>query len=184
MATDNRTLGRFQLTDIPPAPRGIPQIEVTFDIDANGIINVTAKDKGTGRVQNIKIESGSSLSDEEIQRMKTEAEQNASEDAAKKEKVEKLNTADATIFQTEKQIKEFGDKLEDVDKSRLENNIKELKEVIKEEDMEGVDELTDKLNSTWQEISTKLYQQTEQTENPQESPKEEDATDVEYEEVK
>ena len=184
MATDNRTLGRFQLTDIPPAPRGIPQIEVTFDIDANGIINVTAKDKGTGRVQNIKIESGSSLSDEEIQRMKTEAEQNASEDAAKKEKVEKLNTADATIFQTEKQIKEFGDKLDDVDKSRLENNIKELKEVIKEEDMEGVDELTDKLNSTWQEISTKLYQQTEQTENPQESPKEEDATDVEYEEVK
>jgi len=184
MATDNRTLGRFQLTDIPPAPRGIPQIEVTFDIDANGIINVTAKDKGTGRVQNIKIESGSSLSDEEIQRMKTEAEQNASEDAAKKEKVEKLNTADATIFQTEKQIKEFGDKLEDVDKSRLENNIKELKEVIKEEDIEGVDELTDKLNSTWQEISTKLYQQTEQTENPQESPKEEDATDVEYEEVK
>ena len=184
MATDNRTLGRFQLTDIPPAPRGIPQIEVTFDIDANGIINVTAKDKGTGRVQNIKIESGSSLSDEEIQRMKTEAEQNASEDAAKKEKVEKLNTADSTIFQTEKQIKEFGDKLDDVDKSRLENNIKELKEVIKEEDMEGVDELTDKLNSTWQEISTKLYQQTEQTENPQESPKEEDATDVEYEEVK
>ncbi len=184
MATDNRTLGRFQLTDIPPAPRGIPQIEVTFDIDANGIINVTAKDKGTGRVQNIKIESGSSLSDEEIQRMKTEAEQNASEDAAKKEKVEKLNTADSTIFQTEKQIKEFGDKLDDVDKSRLENNIKELKEVIKEEDMEGVDELTDKLNSTWQEISTKLYQQTEQTENPQESPKEEDATYVEYEEVK
>ena len=183
MATDNRTLGRFQLTDIPPAPRGIPQIEVIFDIDANGIINVTAKDKGTGKVQNIKIESGSSLSDEEIQRMKTEAEENASKDTAKKEKVEKLNSADATIFQTEKQIKEFGDKLDDVDKTRLENNIKELKEVMKEEDIEGVEELTDKLNGTWQEISTKLYQQTEQTETPQESPKE-DATDVEYEEVK
>ena len=160
MAGDNRTLGRFQLTDIPPAPRGVPQVEVTFDIDANGIINVSAKDKGTGKSQNIKIESGSSLSEDDIKKMKDEAEKFAKEDEKKKDKVEKLNQADALIFQTEKQIKEFGDKLDDNDKSRLKNTIKELQEVIKEEDMEGIEELTEKLNSVWQEISTKLYQQT------------------------
>ena len=160
MANDNRTLGRFQLTDIPPSPRGIPQVEVTFDIDANGIIDVKALDKGTGKQQNIKIESGSSLSEEEINRMKKEAEANADEDSKKKEKVEKLNQSDALIFQTEKQIKEFGDKLEDADKSRLENTIKELKEVRTSEDMEGIEDLTEKLDSMWQEISTKLYQNT------------------------
>ena len=180
MADDNRTLGRFQLTDLPPAPRGVPQIEVTFDIDANGIINVSAKDKGTGKIQNIKIESGSSLSEEEINKMKTEAEQNAKEDAIKKDKVEKLNTADATIFQTEKQIKEFGDKLDDTDKSRLENTIKELDEVRKNEDLEGIDDLTEKINEMWQEISTKLYQQTDQPE-----PETNDGpSDVKFEEVK
>jgi len=182
MANDNRTLGRFQLTDIPPSPRGIPQIEVTFDIDANGIIDVKALDKGTGKQQNIKIESGSSLSEEEIDRMKKEAEANAEEDNKKKEKVEKVNQADGLIFQTEKQIKEFGDKLEDTDKSRLENNIKELKEVMEAEDVEGIEDLTEKLNSTWQEISTKLYEETEPTE-PTES-KADEATDVEFEEVK
>jgi len=184
MASDNRTLGRFQLTDIPPAPRGIPQIEVTFDIDANGIINVTAKDKGTGKIQNIKIESGSSLSDEEIQRMKTEAEQNAKEDLEKKEKVEKLNNADSLIFQTEKQIKEFGDKLQEGDKSQLETLIKELQESIKSQDTQKVEELTEKLNSAWQDISTKLYQQTQTDTEPQTPPTEGDTTDVEYEEVK
>ena len=185
MANDNRTLGRFQLTDIPPSPRGIPQIEVTFDIDANGIIDVKALDKGTGKQQNIKIESGSSLSEEEIDRMKKEAEANAEEDNKKKEKVEKVNQADGLIFQTEKQIKEFGDKLEDTDKSRLENNIKELKEVMESEDVEGIEDLTEKLNSTWQEISTKLYEETEPTEptEPTES-KADEATDVEFEEVK
>ena len=182
MAGDNRTLGRFQLTDIPPSPRGIPQIEVTFDIDANGIIDVKAVDKGTGKQQNIKIESGSSLSDEEIDKMKKEAEANLDEDNKKKEKVDKLNQADALMFQTEKQIKEFGDKLDDNDKSRLENNIKELKEVCKSEDMEGVGELTEKLNSTWQEISTKLYQDSE-NEQPTED-NVDDTTDVEFEEVK
>mgnify|MGYP003646308133 FL=1 len=119
MAPDNRTLGRFQLTDIPPSPRGIPQIEVTFDIDANGIIDVKAVDKGTGKQHNIKIESGSSLSDTEIDRMKKEAEANAESDAKKKEEVEKLNEADAMIFQTEKQLKEYDDKLEDTPKKEL-----------------------------------------------------------------
>jgi len=185
MATDNRTLGKFQLTDIPPSPRGIPQVEVTFDIDANGIIDVKAVDKGTGKQQNIKIESGSSLSDDEIERMRKEAEANSEADTKKLEKIQKLNEADSLMFQTEKQIKEFGDKLEDTDKSRLENTIKELREVCKEEDMEGVEDLTEKLNSTWQEISTKMYESTEQdmtddtTGNSEES-----ATDVEYEEVK
>lgn len=183
IATDNRTLGRFQLTDIPPSPRGIPQIEVTFDIDANGIIDVKAKDKGTGKEQNIKIESGSSLSNDEIERMKKEAEANAESDSKKLEKINKLNEADSLIFQTEKQIKEFGEKLDENDKSLLENTIKELKEVCKEEDMEGVEDLTEKLNSTWQEISTKLYEQTTQEDAPnQDSPDE--VTDVEYEEVK
>ena len=182
MANDNRTLGRFQLTDIPPSPRGIPQIEVTFDIDANGIIDVKALDKGTGKQQNIKIESGSSLSEEEIDKMKKEAEANAEEDNKKKEKVEKINQADGLIFQTEKQIKEFGDKLDDTDKSRLENNIKELKEVMESEDVEGIEDLTEKLNSTWQEISTKLYEETEPTEQTEES-KTDEATDVEFEEV-
>mgnify|MGYP003115271107 FL=1 len=185
MATDNRTLGKFQLTDIPPSPRGIPQVEVTFDIDANGIIDVKAVDKGTGKQQNIKIESGSSLSDDEIERMRKEAEANSEADTKKLEKIQKLNEADSLMFQTEKQIKEFGDKLEDTDKSRLENTIKELREVCKEEDMDGVEDLTEKLNSTWQEISTKMYESTEQdmtddtTGNSEES-----ATDVEYEEVK
>jgi len=185
MAGDNRTLGKFQLTDIPPSPRGIPQVEVTFDIDANGIIDVKAVDKGTGKQQNIKIESGSSLSDDEIERMRKEAEANSEADAKKLEKIQKLNEADSLMFQTEKQIKEFGDKLDETDKSRLENTIKELREVCKEEDMEGVEDLTEKLNSTWQEISTKLYEATEQdvTEDNQGN-SEESATDVEYEEVK
>ena len=182
MVEGNRTLGRFQLTDIPPSPRGIPQIEVTFDIDANGIIDVKAVDKGTGKQQNIKIEAGSSLSDEEIERMKKEAEANSAEDNKKKEKVEKLNQADALMFQTEKQIKEFGDKLDDNDKSRLENNIKELKDVCESEDMEGVEELTEKLNSTWQEISTKLYEDTNTAQPTEDNSNE--ATDVEFEEVK
>ena len=185
MVEGNRTLGRFQLTDIPPSSRGIPQIEVTFDIDANGIIDVKAVDKGTGKQQNIKIESGSSLSDEEIDRMKKEAEANSEADTQKLEKIQKLNEADALMFQTEKQISEFGDKLEETDKSRLENTIKELKEVCKEEDMEGVDDLMEKLNSTWQEISTKLYKETEGSEEPPTAEEKPDnVEDVEYEEVK
>ena len=185
MAGDNRTLGRFQLTDIPPSQRGIPQIEVTFDIDANGIIDVKAVDKGTGKQQNIKIESGSSLSDDEIDRMKKEAEANSEADTQKLEKIQKLNEADSLMFQTEKQISEFGDKLEDTDKSRIENTIKELKEVCKEEDMEGVEDLMEKLNSTWQEISTKLYAETEEQDTDiKEDQSGDSTTDVEFEEVK
>ena len=185
MAGDNRTLGRFQLTDIPPSQRGIPQIEVTFDIDANGIIDVKAVDKGTSKQQNIKIESGGSLSDVEIERMKKEAEANSEADAEKLEKVQKLNEADSLMFQTEKQISEFGDKLDDNDKSRLENTIKELKEVCKEEDMGGIEDLMEKLNSTWQEISTKLYEKTEQQDEViNEEPYDDTPTDVEFEEVK
>ena len=183
MAPDNRTLGRFQLTDIPPSPRGIPQIEVTFDIDANGIIDVKAKDKGTGKEQNIKIESGSSLSDKEIEKMRSEAELNAQSDKEKLEKIQKLNEADSLMFQTEKHIKEFGDKLDENDKSSLEEIIKELKEACKVEDIDKVNTLMDTLNTTWQEISTKLYQQTE-TEQPTPDNSSDEVTDVEYEEVK
>jgi len=182
MAPDNRTLGRFQLTDIPPSPRGIPQIEVTFDIDANGIIDVKAKDKGTGKEQNIKIESGSSLSDKEIEKMRSEAELNAQADKEKLDKIQKLNEADSLMFQTEKQIKEFGEKLEETDKSSLEEIIKELKEACKVEDIDKVNTLMDTLNSTWQEISTKLYQQNE-TEQPTPDNSSDEVTDVEYEEV-
>ena len=184
LAGDNRTLGRFQLTDIPPSHRGIPQIEVTFDIDANGIIDVKAVDKGTGKQHAIKIESGSSLSDEEVERMKKEAEVNAKTDNEKLEKINKLNEVDALIFSTEKQIEDFGDKLEEIDKTRLENNIKELKEVIESEDMEGIEDLSEKLNSTWQEISTKLYQKTEESNDGSTEDTPTDSTDVEFEEVK
>jgi len=185
MVDGNRTLGRFQLTDLPPAQRGIPQIEVTFDIDANGIINVSAKDKGTGKEQNIKIESGGSLSEEEIERMKQEAESNADADNEKLERSQKLNECDAMIFQTEKQLKDYDDKLDDTDKSRLENDIKDLKELRKEEDMDGIEDMMEKMNETWQEISTKLYEETasegEQTVN---EASDNQATDVEFEEVK
>ena len=180
MATDNRTLGKFQLTDIPPSPRGIPQVEVTFDIDANGIIDVKAVDKGTGKQQNIKIESGSSLSDAEIERMKKEAEINATEDNKKKEEVEKLNKADAMIFQTEKQLKENEDKLDEKSKEDLTDGIERLKKALEEKDLELIDTLTEEMNTKWQEISTQLYEQTQETTEPEKS----DATDVEFEEVK
>lgn len=183
MASDNRSLGRFQLTDIPPAPRGIPQIEVTFDIDANGIINVSAKDKGTGKSQNIKIESGNSLSEDEIERMKREAEENQEKDNERKERVEKLNEADGMIFQTEKQIKEFGDKLTDEDKESLNEILTELKEAHKNEDMTLLDTKLESLNSQWQSISTKLYEQTSTEESSTDDNKQQ-TTDIEYEEVK
>ena len=185
MIEGNRTLGKFQLTDLPPAQRGIPQIEVTFDIDANGIINVSAKDKGTGKEQNIKIESGGSLSEEDIKRMKQEAESNADADNEKLERSQKLNECDTMIFQTEKQLKDYEEKLDDTDKSRLENDIKDLKELRKEEDMDGIEDMMEKMNETWQEISAKLYEETESEgeETTNEEPNNQ-ATDVEFEEVK
>ena len=127
MANDNKSIGRFQLSDIPPAPRGVPQIEVTFDIDANGILNVSAKDKATGKEQNIKIEASSGLSEEEIEKMKKEAEANSDADKKAKETVDKVNGADAMIFQTEKQLKEFGDKLSDEKKKPIEDALVTLK---------------------------------------------------------
>jgi|TARA_R110000851_G_scaffold47_5_gene240 molecular chaperone DnaK len=183
MAPDNRTLGRFQLTDIPPSPRGIPQIEVTFDIDANGIIDVKAVDKGTGKQHNIKIESGSSLSDTEIDRMKKEAEANAESDAKKKEEVEKLNEADAMIFQTEKQLKEYDDKLEDTPKKELTDLVEKLKKVVEDKDLSLVDSTLEEINTKWQEVSTQLYEESESGETPQPSG-DENTTDVEFEEVK
>lgn len=183
MAGDNRTLGRFQLTDIPPSPRGIPQVEVTFDIDANGIIDVKAVDKGTGKQQNIKIESGSSLSDEEIDRMKKEAEVNATEDNKKREEVDKLNEADAMVFQTEKQLKEYDEKLEESSKEELKTLVEKLKKAIEDKDLTGIDTIMEEMNSKWQEVSTQLYQEAEEnTTNPESN--NEDATDVEFEEVK
>ncbi len=146
MSNDNRTLGRFQLTNIPPSPRGIPQIEVTFDIDANGIIDVKALDKGTGKQQNIKIESGSSLSDEEIERMKKEAEINADEDKKKQEEIQKLNEADSMIFQTEKQIKEYGDKLAEDKLDKIKESLDKLKESHKNKNLEQIDKDLSTLN--------------------------------------
>jgi molecular chaperone DnaK len=182
MAADNRTLGNFQLTDIPPAPRGVPQIEVSFDIDANGIIKVNATDKGTGKEQNIRIESGNSLSDEEITKMKMEAEKNSKEDNEKKEKIEKLNSVDSMIFQTERQIAEFKDKLSEEDTNSITEVLEKLKLSHQNENIKEMDQYMEELTSVWQEISTKLYQQTE---SPTEENNDEvnETADVEYEEV-
>jgi molecular chaperone DnaK len=157
MANDNKSLGRFQLTDIPPAPRGVPQIEVTFDIDANGIMNISAKDKGTGKVQSIKIEASSGLSDEEIQRMKAEAEANADADKKKMEEVEKINKADSLIFQTERQLKEYGDKIPADKKQPIEDALADLKKVFEAKEMDNLDAAMDKLNNVFQAASQEMY---------------------------
>jgi molecular chaperone DnaK len=157
MAKDNRSIGRFQLSDIPPAQRGVPQIEVTFDIDANGILNVSAKDKGTGKEQKIKIEASSGLSADDIERMKREAEVNASADKAEKETIEKLNQADSLIFQTEKQLKEYGDKLSDNNKANISSAVEALKSAHGSKNMEGIDAAMANLNSAWEAASTEMY---------------------------
>jgi molecular chaperone DnaK len=157
MAKDNRSIGRFQLSDIPPAPRGVPQIEVTFDIDANGILNVSAKDKGTGKEQKIKIEASSGLSQDDIERMKREAELNATADKAEKETIEKLNQADSLIFQTEKQLKEYGDKLSDGNKANIMSAVEALKSAHGSKNMEGIDAAMANLNSAWEAASTEMY---------------------------
>ena len=157
MAKDNRSIGRFQLSDIPPAQRGVPQIEVTFDIDANGILNVSAKDKGTGKEQKIKIEASSGLSAEDIERMKHEAEVNATADKAEKETIEKLNQADSLIFQTEKQLKEYGDKLSDGNKANISSAVDALKSAHGSKNLEGVDAAMASLNSAWEAASTEMY---------------------------
>jgi len=195
MAKDNRTVGRFILDGIPPSPRGTPQIEVTFDMDANGILTVSSKDKGTGKEQSIRIEASTGLSKEEIERMKTEAEANAEADKQQREKVDKLNAADNLVFQTEKQLNEYGDKLPADKKSTIEQAIAELKEAHKSEDLDRVDAATEKVNEAWQAASQDIYSATQQEEGgPQagaeqaqgdsaESNGADDVTDVEFEEV-
>ncbi len=158
MAKDNRTIGRFHLDGIPPAPRGVPQVEVTFDIDANGIMNVSAKDKGTGKEQNIRIEASSGLTDEEIEKMRKEAEANAESDKIEKERVEKINAADSLIFQTEKQLKEYGDKLSEGNKKPIEDALTELKTAHKAQELSAIDAAMEKLNTAWQNASQEMYQ--------------------------
>ncbi len=161
MAKDNRTIGRFHLDGIPPAPRGLPQVEVTFDIDANGILHVSAKDKGTGKEQKIRIEASSGLTDAEIQKMKQEAEANAESDKRAKEKVEKINQADTLIFQTEKQLKEYGDKLSDGNKNAINGALEKLREAHKSQDATAIDGAMESLNAAWQAASQEIYQATQ-----------------------
>jgi len=157
MFNDNKEIGRFDLVDIPPAPRGVPQIEVIFDIDANGILHVSAKDKGTGKEQSIKIEASSGLSDADIERMKKEAQENAAQDAEAKEKIEKINAADALIFQTEKQLKDYGDKIPADKKSAIESALENLKTAHATQEVAQIDPAVEKLNEVWAAASQELY---------------------------
>ncbi|MFN3783549.1 MAG: molecular chaperone DnaK [Spirosomataceae bacterium] len=187
MAAQNRTLGRFHLDGIPPAPRGIPQVEVTFDVDANGILNVTAKDKGTGKEQKIRIEASSGLSDADIQRMRDEAKANEEADRLEREKVEKVNAADAMIFSTEKQLKEYGEKLSDANKTAIETALTELRAAHGTRDVAAIDAAMEKINTAWQAASQEIYaadQAAGATPNPGTNNTDEGVTDVNYEEVK
>ena len=157
MAKDNRTIGRFHLDGIPPAPRGVPQVEVGFDIDANGILHVSAKDKGTGKEQKIRIEASSGLTDEEIEKMKKEAEANAESDKTEKEKIEKINAADSMIFQTEKQLKEYGDKLSEANKKAIEDALEVLKEAHKTQDLAAIETALEGINKAWEGASQEMY---------------------------
>ncbi|MPW24637.1 molecular chaperone DnaK [Alkalibaculum sp. M08DMB] len=185
MATYNKTLGRFQLTGIPPAPRGVPQIEVTFDIDANGIVNVSAKDLGTGKSQNVVIQSSTNMSEDEINQAVKDAEKFAEEDKKKKEEVEVKNTADSTLYQTEKSLKELGDKVSDEDKGKIESAINELKAKIENGDTESIKAATEALNEAFYPIAQKMYEEAsaqEQGEQPEGSPND-DVVDADYEVV-
>jgi len=157
MARDNKQIGVFNLDGIPPSPRGVPQIEVTFDIDANGILNVSAKDKATGKEQSIRIEASSGLSDAEIKRMKDEANANAEADKKEKERIDKINQADSTIFQTEKQLQDLGDKLPADKKSQIETALNKLKDAHKAQDLDAIDASMAELNSVFQAASQDLY---------------------------
>ncbi|MEY3270599.1 MAG: molecular chaperone DnaK [Flavobacteriia bacterium] len=191
MANDNKTLGRFQLTDIPPAQRGVPQIEVTFDIDANGIMNISAKDKGTGKQQSIKIEASSGLSDEEIQRMKAEAEANAEADNKRREEAELVNKADSLIFQTERQLKEYGDKIPADKKQPIEDALAALKTEFEAKNMANLQPAMDRLNEVFSAASQDMYNAAnEQGAGPQagsdtgNAAPQDEVTDVDFEEVK
>ncbi|MGM0497667.1 MAG: molecular chaperone DnaK [Bacteroidota bacterium] len=204
MAKDNKSIGRFHLDGIPPAPRGVPQIEVTFDIDANGILNVSAKDKSTGKEQSIRIEASSGLSEDEISKMKEEAKQHAEEDQKQKEKIEKLNKADSLIFQTDKQLKEFGDKISEDKKKPIQDALEALREAHKNEKIDELDQKMEDLNNAWQAASQEMYnaqqeaggqaaggeqaggQQTSDQQGASSGKKDDDdeVTDVDFEEVK
>lgn len=190
MAQDNKTIGRFHLDGIPPAQRGVPQIEVTFDIDANGIIKVSATDKGTGKSHDIRIEASSGLTQEEIEKMKREAELNAEADKKAKEKADKLNEADAMIFQTEKQLKEFGDKLSDNNKVAINAALEDLKKAFETKDVDTIQPALDKINEAWKNASEELYKaQAEQQQGgaqaePQAQAQGDQVQDVDFEEVK
>jgi molecular chaperone DnaK len=200
MANDNKTIGRFHLDGIPPAPRGIPQIEVAFDIDANGILHVSAKDKGTGKQQSIRIEASSGLTSDEIEKMKREAKENEAQDKEQRERIDKLNAADSLIFQTEKQLKEFGDKLPADKKGPIEQALANLKDAHKSQDLTAVDKATADLTAVWQAASEELYKNSQPGgQGPQEgstadagasagqkggSKKDDEVTDVDFEEVK
>jgi molecular chaperone DnaK len=157
MAAQNKSLGMFNLDGIPPAPRGVPQIEVTFDIDANGILNVSAKDKGTGKEQKIRIEAGSGLTKEEIEKMKAEAKANEASDKIEKDRVEKLNEADSLIFQTEKQLKEFGDKISAEKKAPIETALESLKAAHQAQDVAQVNIALEQMNTAWTAASEEIY---------------------------
>lgn len=197
MANQNKTIGRFNLDNIPPAPRGVPQIEVTFDIDANGILNVSAKDKATGKSQSIRIEASSGLSDDEIKRMKAEAEANADADKKERERIDKINAADATIFNTEKQLKEYGDKLPADKKAEIESALEKLKTAHKAQDIAGIDAAMAEMNAIWQKASEEMYKNAGAQGGPQGpfggqqgpqdnqgSKNDDNVTDVDFEEVK
>jgi len=190
MANDNKSLGRFQLTDIPPAPRGVPQIEVTFDIDANGIMNISAKDKATGKVQSIRIEASSGLSEAEIAKMKREAEENADADKLARENVDTTNQADSLIFQTEKQLKEYGDKIPADKKQPIEDALAELKKAHEAKDIASMKSCTEKLNTVFQAASQEMYsaqqdgaQQGGDADATENSVGGDEVTDVDFEEV-
>ena len=188
MAADNKTLGNFQLTNIPPAPRGVPQIEVTFDIDANGIVNVKAKDKGTGKEQSITITSGGSLSDEEIDKMVKEAEENKEADEKRKEAADTKNEAESTIFMAEKAIKDLGDKAPKAEKEKAETQIKELKEALEKDNIDDIKKKTEALSETAMALGAKVYEEaSKQTENTateevKDDKKNDNVRDAEYEE--
>lgn len=187
MARDNRTIGRFHLDGLPPAPRGVPQIEVTFDIDANGIINVGAKDKATNKEQSIRIEASSGLTDEEINRMKREAEANADADKKAKEEADLVNQADSLIFQTEKQLKEYGDKIPSEKKQPIEDALADLKKSHEAKDLDGIKANMEKLNTAFQAASEDMYKAAQDGGEPADNPEtsgDEEVTDVDFEEVK
>jgi len=197
MAKDNKTIGRFHLDGIPPAQRGVPQIEVTFDIDANGIINVSALDKATNKSQDIRIEASSGLTEDEIEKMKKDAEANAEADSKAKEEVDKLNSADQMIFQTEKQLKDFGDKLSDDKKKPIESALEDLKKAYESKDLEKIDETLNAINEAWKNASEEMYKaqaesgagqpgepSSSDNQNTNTNSKGDDVQDVDFEEVK